>query len=285
LYIAAIVAAMYFVSLYAVPATSSAFSAGPQTVKKPKLILRPFSTSPGKSVKVTGLGFTDSSTVTVTLNGTTVASGVAINSTGGFVANFTVPSTAASGTYVVTAKDASGLTASNNLSVSTSTKIKLSTSGSSRIVGSTVTVTGTDFDKNAPITVTFGSTKVASTTSTSTGTFSTTFQVPADPAGSYTVSATDGTNTASATFTIHPHITTTKTVTPGETITVTGTGFGSATTVNFTFSGTSLGSGRTTDGGSFSQNVQIPSTATKGGYTLQATDALGNTATFHITVS
>lgn len=286
-YLAAVVAALYLVALFAVPVATAAYAASPAASTTPKLLLRPLNSSPGKSVKVTGLHFTDSSTATVTFNSVTVATGVAINSTGGFVTSFTVPSDTAAGSYTVTAKDGSGLTASNTLTIAIKAKLTLTTSGSSRIVGTTVTVQGTGFDSKAPITVSFNGVTVTSTTSNSTGGFEAVFQVPQVPAGSATVSATDGTNTASRSMTIKSHLTSSSSTTaPGDTITVTGTGFAASSSVSFTLDGNALSTTTTTNStGTFVASITIPTTASKGGQPLVATDGSGNSATVRLRVT
>jgi hypothetical protein len=285
-YLAVLVAGIYFLSAFALP--SAAYSAGPSTVRMPKVILRPFNTVAGNSVKVTGLGFTDSSTATVTFNGNTVASGVAINSTGGFVTNFVVPASTPSGSYTVKATDADGKSGSNTLTVTgVSAKITDSTDGADRIVGTTVFVTGTGFLSNAQITVMFGSQTVNTTTSNGSGGFSASFKVPELPGQMYYINATDGTNSAHVPFVINPHLTSSSlTVKPGQTITVNGTGFGPSDTVSFTYDGSSLSTSTSTGAnGAFSVQITIPSTAPKGGHSLTASDTSGHAASILIRVT
>jgi hypothetical protein len=69
--------------------------------------------------------------------------------------------------------------------------------------GMSVTVSGTNFTASTGITVSFAGNAVASATSSSAGSFSATFSIPASqPNGSYPVSASDATHSASATFTV-----------------------------------------------------------------------------------
>ena len=173
----------------------------------PKIILRPFNSEPGKSVKVTGLRFTAGSTVTITFNGITVDSKVPVNSTGGFVTSFIVPKGTAVGSYPVVATDAKGLQATNTLMIGTAAKIVLTTGGKPRIVGTMLTVTGTGFLPSVTVTVYFSGVAEATPTSSTTGGFVTTFAVPAVPQGSQEVSASDGTNNAQRAFIVNPHIT------------------------------------------------------------------------------
>ncbi|GEM_PF-2355130 len=74
--------------------------------------------------------------------------------------------------------------------------------------GTLVTVTGTSFAPNSTISITFDGSSVVTTppivTSSSAGGFSATFQVPlAASQGQHTITATDGTNTHSALFTVN----------------------------------------------------------------------------------
>src|ERR1700730_3057193 len=114
-YFAVLIAAIYITSLFLVPISTSAYSSTLLASTAPKVLLRPLNSSPGKSVKVTGLHFTAGGTATVKFNGGVVVSSVAINSTGGFSTTFTVPLGTKSGSYPVTATDNKGITASNTL--------------------------------------------------------------------------------------------------------------------------------------------------------------------------
>jgi large repetitive protein len=287
LYFALIVAAIYLSSVFVLPISASAYSASPAVSTAPKLILRPFTTSPGKSVKVTGLHFTPSSTVTITFNGADVASGVATNTSGGFVTNFAVPIGTKAGSYPVVAIDALSFQASNTLVVAAKSKITLSTEGNPRIVGSPLTIVGSGFIPNNPLTVLFGGTVVASLSTNSTGGFTTSFPIPKVSAGSYTVSANDGTNTASKSFTVNPHLTSSPTsVAPGGMITVAGTGFAANSNVAFTLNGAALSATATTDSsGSFSLQITIPINASPVGQALKATDQSGDSASVRIQVT
>ena len=68
-------------------------------------------------------------------------------------------------------------------------------------VGSSVTITGSNFKPSSALTVTFGATAATITsggTSSSTGAVNTTFTVPFSGNGQYSVSVSDGTNSATA---------------------------------------------------------------------------------------
>ena len=117
-------------------------------------------------------------------------------------------------------------------------------------VGTLVTITGTNFLLNSPITIKYDgnviTTNPSSITSNSVGGFSTSFNVPTSSLGGHLVSAEDGTRTASKTFTVSnlPSVSSTTKVTSNAnpsvigqpvtfTATVTGTGGTPTGTVTF----------------------------------------------------
>ena|SRR5579862_3567313 len=284
LYFAVLIAAVYLTSVFVVPLSASAYSASP-SLTNPKVILRPFTVAAGASVKVTGLGFTDSSTASVTFNGATVASGVVVNSTGGFVTNFVVPSSTSPGSYPVVATDASGKSASNTLTVKSKVTLTITATGHSD--GSTVTVSGTQWMHSATITVTFRGDVVATTTSSSSGSFSTQFKIADAPAGTFFIVVTDGTNSQHRAFGVVPRLLASPTSgAPGSMITVNGTGYGQNVVVKMTFGPDSITTMPTTSNtGSFQVQIQIPSGLASGAYTLTATDSSGNTAHTRVSVT
>lgn len=254
--------------------------------KGAKLVLRPFTVVAGKSDKVTGTHFTDSSSVSVTFNSATVIT-TTTNSTGGFVENFTVPATTAAGSYTVTATDALGVTASNTLTVTTtSMKLTMKVTATAHRDGATVTVTGNNFLASHTVTVTFNDNTVGTATTNSSGGFTLTFVVAGVPEGTYDIVGTDGTNTVTKTFGVNPYITVTPTSgAPGSTLTVNGTGFAADSQVTIALSTTTLTTATSSSTGSFQVTVSIPTTFSRGGETMTATDALGNSAKAHVRVT
>ena len=193
-----LIAGIYFVSLIAASVPSSALSTS-SLASSPRIILRPFTSSPGKTVKVTGINFTPYSPIAVYFAGGMVANTVS-NLTGGFVSKFVVPKDAPAGLYPVSAMDGSGKSGSNILNVTLSPKIKLgATSGK---VGEKVSISGSGYISNSKITILFNNKIIATTSSDSAGSFVGSFVVPLIPTGSYAVSASDGTNKASKAFTV-----------------------------------------------------------------------------------
>ena len=286
-YSAMLIAAIYLTSVFVVPIGASAFSASSLASTTPKVVLRPFTVVAGKSVKVTGTHFTATDSVSVSFNGGTVATGT-VNSTGGFVANFVVPSGTATGSYTVTAKDSSGVTASNTLSVTTtSTKLTLKVTATAHRDGATATVSGNNFLPSTTVTVTFRGDVVGTATTNSSGGFTLTFVVQHAPAGTFFISATDGTNTIAKSFTVSAFITVSPNVAaPGAMVTVNGTGFAQNAPITLTLGTTSITVTPTTNNyGSFQMLVQIPTSMAKGGYSMTAADNAGHSATAHVRVT
>jgi len=148
-----------------------------------------------------------------------------------------------------------------------------------------VIVKGHGFDSDVLITLTFDGDDVTPTPQPETddfGSFEARIRVPMVPKGTYTVTADDGSNTASASFTVIPKLTVSPTSGPKSTIVyVNGTGFASSVGVSVMFGAvnvTMYPSFPTNLDGSFMQLFLVPDVA-DGTYTVNATDASGSSAT------
>jgi hypothetical protein len=224
---------------------------------------------PGAQVAITGKGFAANSLQTLTVNGTattwlnvgttpatslptgtqvvTDSNGNLMNST---TVGFVVASTTAAGTLNIVVTDASGNTASTNLTVLASPAITL---GSAKIVAGNivngVSITGSGFTpgtRSISANLYNGSTLVATVTlssgSVTVGTFGTlaglTFTLPASvPQGTYTLrlAATDPSETADATIEVlgAPSIDAPTTAASGANVTITVTGLSKITDATF----------------------------------------------------
>ncbi len=209
--------------------------------------LNPASGAVGSLVVASGTGFTPSSStsvaVTLSVDGTDATLGTCqTTSAGTFVCGLTIPPLPA-GQHLVTATDSVGVTGSAPFTI---TSLALApTSGS---VGSTITANGMGFGAgrtvsfqlsgsvNGPIQASGSSCVVQSN-----GGFSgCTFQVPAGVAtGAYTIVASDGNASASASFTVvASNLTLNPTSGPvGSQVTVTGSGFGASAAVSLMLDG------------------------------------------------
>lgn len=180
---------------------------------RPNITLLPPSAIVNQPVEVRGTGFGEVQSVTLTVNGERLATNPAIvtsNYLGGFTFKFAAPPSAVGTTAKVEVSDKAANKAEAQLMVlplpPTLASISL-TPATSLVspghVGMPVTIDGTKFKPNTAVEVTYGKEKtitVAKVDTNSRGSFSTTFAIPPGPAGTYTITATDGTNTASATF-------------------------------------------------------------------------------------
>jgi hypothetical protein len=166
--------------------------AGAATMK-----LSPVIAGTGKIVTVTGSGFGASKTITISFGTTGTIATTTSDSTGAFSTTFTVPVMPA-GKYKVNGTDGTII-----VSKTFTIRPHVSEKPVRGSAGSSVTMMGTGFAASSAITVTFNGVAVGTGTTDSTGSFTLTYQVPNDAAGSYSVVAKDAaSNMATAKFTI-----------------------------------------------------------------------------------
>jgi len=167
---------------------------------KQSITVSPTSGAVGNEVTVSGTGFRDDKPITITFDSiivTTSPATVTTDDNGSFSnATFTVP-TAVNDTYKVKANDGY-YDDSADFTVAAGTTLNQTTGN----VGTSLVITGTGFVVNGTVTVTYDNIQVATATVSTDGTFSATFEVPASEGGDHTITATDGTNTITSTFTM-----------------------------------------------------------------------------------
>ena len=171
------------------------------TVTAPTLTLSPTSGGIGAVISVSGSNYVPSGSVVVKFGSTailtlTATSSGAIPSSGN---TFVVP-TATSGSQTVTASDGTN-TATASFTVSAPTLTLNPTSGAQ---GSTVTVSGANYVPGGTVMIKFDSTTMLTLTATASGAIPSTgntFTVSSF-SGSHSVTASDGINSATATFAI-----------------------------------------------------------------------------------
>jgi hypothetical protein len=234
----------------------------------------------GNQVTITGTGFSSGRNVTIRFDNTQVATS-STNNAGRFSTSFNIPETYA-GSHTITATDGV-YTKTATLTIVQSMTIS-PTSGS---VGTTVTVSGTGFVASRSIKISYDGTNIASVPSTITtnnaGSFSAKFTVPAGPARTVQVSASDGTNLASTSFKLIATIgltpTTGKVGTP---ITIEGSGFNANRQVILTFDDYQVRQVSTDSLGSFTTNFDVPA-AIGGQHPVTANDGVRSvSATFTV---
>ncbi len=169
--------------------------------------LSPTSGAVGDEVTVSGTGFRVSKLIAITFDGntiTTTPASVSTNSNGSFPDTiFTVP-TGANDVYEVKASDGYYHDSADFSTVAGITISPITSQTSPGHVGDTVTVSGTGFLVSHQVTITYLSLPitVATTATGPNGAFTATFDVPASEGGDHTITATDGTNTITSTFTM-----------------------------------------------------------------------------------
>ena len=172
----------------------------------PTITLNPTSGPVGSTVTITGTGFAPDSTVTITFGSNTLGT-VITTSNGGFSATFSVPLSTSSGDHTVTATEGSDST-SKTFTVTSTEVPAIVLNPTSGPVSTSVNITGAGFDPSSTVVITFNDTAITTTpatvTPTSNGGFSATFTVPSSSSGPQTVLATQGSKSASQTFTVTP---------------------------------------------------------------------------------
>jgi len=185
------------------------------------------------------------------------------------------------GVYTVTGTNGFSKMEAATFTVTTATPTMTLSPTSGPKLGGPVTISWSGFISGAPITYTFAGTTLA-TTDADIGKGIATFNVPAYILGAHTVTLSDGTNTASATFTITaPSVTLVSSTIKSKTmIKANITGFDQSVAINtFTIGGVSITPtpASTDKAGKAYCTFTSPSTVTGGSQTLIVTDASENT--------
>jgi hypothetical protein len=171
----------------------------------------PTSGPPGTSITISGTGFAASTALVFKFGTTTVTptGSTQTGSDGSFSSAITVPSGTAAGTYTitVTAGATSGtatftVTQSGTTTPPTSTLPLSIDQEDGDYVGGTISIGASGFLPNSAVTVTIDGTEIAEKDTDASGFVVITFKVPSIQYGEHTVIATDGTNIASANFSI-----------------------------------------------------------------------------------
>ena len=153
-----------------------------------KITVAPKTGQPGEEVTVIGTGFTASADVLIYFDDKDVTLAPTDDS-GSFTAKFRVPK-AAGGMHSIKVDDGE-----NRYYEDFSIEATIDCRPKEGAVGEKVTVEGSGFSQNTPITVTFDNKKISSATSTAEGSFICTFNVPSCVHGERTITVSDGANT------------------------------------------------------------------------------------------
>jgi hypothetical protein len=247
-----------------------------------KITVTPPSGSVSDTITISGTGFAANSGITLYFDEVSVSAGTTTtNANGSFTNNLlTIPSTSR-GSHTIKAQDASSNYATTPFTIAEKMTIT-PTSGTS---GTTVTVSGTGFSASTTITINYNAVPVttspAAISTDANGNFTASFDVPAGAAGTYSVVATDGIYSTSASFVATTDATisqTTSEASPGSVgmeLTITGTGFKPNAMVTITYASdpVTLATITTDASGAFSVKVNIPPSV-GGSHTITVTDGL-----------
>jgi hypothetical protein len=258
-------------------------SPGVVFVVSPTITLSASTGTIGSSITCSGNGFATSSIVSFSLDSTVISGTATTNSNGAFgTTTLTVPAISG-GVHTFQARDASGNSATASITINASLAINPNNGPS----GTTVTVTGSGFQANGTISITYNgvimTTSLSPVTANSSGGFIATFTASALPAGIYSVVVSDATRTASAQFTSIA----TATMTPasgsvGTSIIASGTGFKAKSAVYANFDGAQVALGASDINGNFTITFTVSSSST-GTHQITITDKT-NTLNFSFSI-
>ena len=171
-------------------------------VPSPKVVITPTSGVYGDTITLTGTGFGALKPITMVIDDIYNLGTAMSNAVGGFTATFTVPNLPA-GQHVIQVTDGGGKVPSALLVINP----RLALGALTAKAGDRVSLLGTGFAASRQIVVLFGDNIIGTdpvvVPTSQYGTFSAYITIPAGT-GSVTITATDGTNSASASFTYLP---------------------------------------------------------------------------------
>jgi hypothetical protein len=170
---------------------------------QPQITLSPSPASSGAEVTITGTGFGDDSDLIVYFDGDVVyiKGDYDTNGWGSFESTFVMPEMAP-GNYLVEVEDEDFNLASAEIEVGPGLDINPVTSAvAPGHVGDVIELSGSGFQPNHELTITYSSEPVEfTTTSLNDGSFYYEFTVPPSPAGEHAITVSDGTSTKGVSF-------------------------------------------------------------------------------------
>jgi hypothetical protein len=252
----------------------------------PKIELNPMPEKVGDKISISGTGYGSQTELYFYIDGYAVDySSTLTDTNGSFTAkNFIIPPLD-HGNHVLTVRDERYNTATKTFSITQG----LSISPASGSVGTVVTLNGSGFGENRVIRLNFGGLNVseispAEIPTSVMGSFTVSFTVAPSRGGTYTISATDNTYTATINFTVTGSATLSTTAGPtGSTVTVTGSSFLAGNTVIVRFEGTPVASAIADSEGDFTTTLKIPQSPA-GNHVITVSDST-NTVTVYFTVT
>jgi 5-hydroxyisourate hydrolase-like protein (transthyretin family) len=250
----------------------------------PRILLDQPRVTAGQAASLVAAGLAATSDVTISIDGTQVAT--ARTNVNGRLARttYTVPDLAA-GTHTVRATDATGGSATADLTVLAP---ELTLSRSSASPDELIQVSGQRWPASSTVALSLGASQPCSFVTRADGSFGpSACSVPGVPGGAYVVRGTSGglVHTMTVPFTVVPQVSTTpQRVAPGQQVTVNASGLAGTSDTVVRFGEVVLGTVRTTSNGRLGSPVFTVPTVPAGSYAVEVTDAVGGTATTAVTV-
>jgi hypothetical protein len=238
---------------------------------RPRLAINPPEGVVGTQVQLTGTGFGPAYGVTIYFDTQIITSNIVTGSTGSFSTTLVVPS-AVRGTHQIIARDVGQASSTATFTV----RPAITASPSSGPPGTVVGVTGRGFRPSATVRITYNNanmvTQPASVSTDSAGTFTASFTIPSIVSGNYAINASDGVNTATASFAVASNIEISPaTGSVGSELIVSGTGFTPSGRVALTYDDQSMITVTADGAGSFSVSFNVPASVA-GQHSISARD-------------
>lgn len=162
----------------------------------PSLYISPSSVTPGETVTITGSGFPDEDTCTLTFDGEAIEADVTSNETGSFTLDFAVPDTIA-GEHKFTAEAQRLYTETSSITMEVVPSISLEPELPE--LGAPVTISGRGFAGNSVLSIKYDDLAIANSPSTDeAGNFTYEFNVPESSEKEHEITATDEAGNTSA---------------------------------------------------------------------------------------
>ena len=252
------------------------------TVVSGEITIDPDDGTVGIEVEINGTGFGSGEEITVEYDGETIAiSGDDDTNSSGAFGETTIiipPSTAGEHTIKVIDEDPSV-----SAEVEFTVKPEITVSPASGTAGSIIQVSGTGFDGDEVVTISFGGQEVTQENTDSNGSFTVSFSPTLTAAGTYSIEADDGTNSEDGNFTI---TVTTLTISPtigkaDTQINVSGSGFLISYPITITFNDITVATTTSNSKGAFAASFKVP-IPTTGTHTIAVTDGTSTNETSFI---
>ena len=239
----------------------------------PGISIVPVTGTVGTPVTVSGNGFKANQTVNLSFNGLNLTDEKSLtNAVGHFSTTLNIPPVP-SGPHKLAVSD--GVNNDSRDFVVTSNAVVSPVSG---FIGTKITLNGTGFMADHPVTIIFNNVPADTVDSSAQGSFTSTFEVPTYPAGLYKIKATDGINTSDADFTVSSSVSITDTSATmpgyvGAPVVISGIKFKAGATVVVTYDAKQVTTGEVDNNGSFSVTFFAP-VSKSGEHTITVTDGV-----------